>query len=419
LSLFLYNLFIFLYVSGIRCYSFINDKAKKWIDGRKKWQQVFREKLSRNEKRIWLHCSSLGEFEQGRPLIEALKEKYPNYKIVLTFFSPSGFEVRKNYDKADYIFYLPMDSKKNAQEFISLVKPSLAVFVKYEFWYYYLNALQEQKIPTIIISAAFRKEQPFFKWYGNFFRKMLYCYDWIFAQDENSQQLLKGIGFENDVSISGDTRYDRVSSIAANRMTIPVVEKFKDNNKLIIAGSTWPEDEKILKESIDALPVNWKLIIAPHEIDEAHIQNISVLFINDMVLFSELQEEQSSNFNKKILVINNIGLLSSLYAYGEIAFIGGGFNKGGIHNILEPAVFGLPVIFGPVYEKFVEAKKMADLHCAFPVVNINAYKKISLELMTKKDFRERVHNDLVKFMQENTGATLHILSQIERQRWLF
>ena len=360
MSLLLYNIFLLLYRAGIGCYSLFNSKAKKWIEGRKQWPLKMIAALHPDEKRIWFHCSSLGEFEQGRPLIESLKQKYPQYKIVITFFSPSGYEVQKNYAGADYVFYMPLDNKRNAKRFIKLINPSLAVFVKYEFWYHYLEELHTKKIPTIIISAAFRKEQTFFSWYGKLFRSLLHCFNWIFVQDEQSKKLLEGIGFDKNVSVSGDTRYDRVSAIAKNKKDLPLAEKFKDNHKLLIAGSTWPDDEKILKACLSVLPDDWKLIIAPHEIDEAHIQSIQSLFINENVLYSSLIKNENS-FDKKVLIIDNIGLLSSLFAYGEIAFIGGGFQKGGIHNVLEPAVFGFPVIFGPVFEKFVEAKKLAEL----------------------------------------------------------
>jgi 3-deoxy-D-manno-octulosonic-acid transferase len=373
--------------------------------------------LPPGEKRIWVHCSSLGEFEQGRPLIESLKEKYPHYKIVISFFSPSGYEVRKDYAYADYVCYLPMDGKKNAAQFIELVNPALAVFVKYEFWYYYLEELHLRKIPTIIIAAAFRKGQAFFEWYGKLFRSLLDCFSWIFVQDEQSGKLLRRIGFERNVSVSGDTRYDRVAAIASKKMVIPVAAKFKGSGKLIIAGSTWPDDEKILKECMGDLPAGWKVIIAPHEIDAAHIQSIQMLFDHDAALYSLLQQNEN-DFAKKVLIIDNIGLLSGLFSYGDIAFIGGGFQKGGIHNILEPAVFGLPVIFGPVYEKFVEAGRLVELKYVFPVHNTEECKKILQELITDEDYRAGIHRSLKTFMKENTGATQAILALIERESWL-
>jgi 3-deoxy-D-manno-octulosonic-acid transferase len=415
-SLFLYNSFLFFYSTGIRCYSLFNDKAKKWLIGRRNWRQAIPAALVPGEQRIWIHCSSLGEFEQGRPLIESWKEKYPQYKIVLSFFSPSGYEVRKDYALADYVFYLPMDGKKNAKQFIALINPSLAVFVKYEFWYYYLDELKKSNIPTLLVSAAFRPGQAFFKWYGSFFRKMLKCFSRIFTQDEQSKTLLKGIEIEN-VSISGDTRYDRVMSIAANRKPIQAAEEFKGNCKIVIAGSTWPGDEKILKTCLKDLPADWKMIIAPHEIDDAHISSIQTLFDNDVILYSEFQNKENG-LTKKILIIDNIGLLSALFAYGDIAYIGGGFQKGGIHNILEPAAFGLPVIFGPVYQKFVEANKLVSLNYAFAVSNEEECKKVLNKLIADTSYRNNINNSLTKYMQENTGATQAILDHIDREGWL-
>jgi 3-deoxy-D-manno-octulosonic-acid transferase len=416
-SLFLYNIFLFFYRAAIQCYSLFNDKAKKWIAGRQKWRQTIASALLPGEKRIWIHCSSLGEFEQGRPLIESWKEKYPQYKIVLSFFSPSGYEVRKDYAMADYVFYLPMDGKKNARQFIALINPSLAVFVKYEFWFYYLDELKKNAIPTILVSGAFRPGQAFFKWYGSFFRKLLGCFSWIFVQDDQSKTLLKGIGFNGNALVSGDTRYDRVIAIAAARKSIPIAERFKGKSKIIIAGSTWPDDEKILKACIANMPADWKMIIAPHEIDDARIRSVQMLFDHDVVLYSALQK-QEDRFGKKVLIIDNIGLLSSLFAYGDIAYIGGGFQKGGIHNILEPAAFGLPVIFGPVYKKFVEASKLVSLQFAFAVNSEENGKIILSRLIADAAYRNTIHDSLIKYMQENTGATEAVLGLVDRQRWL-
>jgi 3-deoxy-D-manno-octulosonic-acid transferase len=364
-----------------------------------------------------MHCSSLGEFEQGRPLIEKLKTKYPDYKIVLSFFSPSGYEIRKEYVYADYVFYMPLDGKRNARQFINLINPSLAIFVKYEFWYYYLEELHSKKIPTIIISAAFRKGQTFFSWYGKLFRSLLHCFNWIFVQDEQSKRLLEGIGLENNISVAGDTRYDRVSAILLNRKPLELAEGFKGESRLIIAGSTWQADEKLLKSCMNTIAPGWKLVIAPHEIDPAHIESVQNLFGEETVLYSTLQNEQTG-FHKKILIVDNIGLLSNLFGYAEIAFIGGGFQKGGIHNVLEPAVFGLPVIFGPVYEKFVEAKKLVSMHFAFPVQNADECRNILSRLINDTGFRSAIHLSLQSFIRENTGATNGILQLIEKEKWL-
>jgi len=414
--LLLYNTFLFLYLSGIKIYSLFNPKASKWIEGRKQWRQKIGSALKPGEKRIWIHCSSLGEFEQGRPLIDALREEYPEYKIVLTFFSPSGYEIAKNYDKADYVFYLPLDSRHNAETFINLIDPQLAIFVKYEFWYYYLHKLSKQQVPTILISGAFREKQSFFKWYGSFFRQMLNCFTFFFVQDEQSKSLLGSLGFYKKVMVAGDTRYDRVSAISKNKISIPVVESFKAGNKLLIAGSTWPDDEEILNKCITTLPEDWKLIIAPHEVDDMHIQKIQQLFGSDILLFSELAAGKISA--GKILIINNIGILSSLYAYGDIAYVGGGFQKGGIHNILEPAVFGLPVIFGPIYDKFVEAKEFVAKHYAFSVKNAEECSIMLNKFITDEHYRVTIQDSLKKFMVQNIGATTRIMTYIKDEKWL-
>ncbi len=363
-----------------------------------------------SERRIWIHCASLGEFEQGRPLIEAFKKQHPEYKIVLTFFSPSGYEVRKDYDQADYVLYLPMDSRKNAKRFLEIINPSLAIFVKYEFWYHYLNTLKQKQTPTILVAAAFRKEQAFFKWYGGLFRKILNCYNYIFVQDKTSADLLENIQLKKNVIIAGDTRYDRVAAIAKTAQNYPLISHFQGNAKLLIAGSTWPDDEQLLKSCFHILPTDWKIILAPHEINKSHIQQILSLYGNDAILYSQL--DINHHPQQKILIIDNIGMLSSLFRYGQIAYIGGGFQKGGIHNTLEPAVFGLPVLFGPVYKKFVEANLLVANEFAFPVNNSLECEQILRQLTTNE---ERLHNlqaALKSYIQENIGATDKIMSAI-------
>ncbi len=417
MQLLAYNLALYLYSYAIRIYALFNDKARKWVAGRKDWQQHIANTLKTSEKRIWIHCSSLGEFEQAKPLLEALKQQYPAYKTIVTFFSPSGYEACKAKDIVDYIFYLPMDSKRNARQFVELTQPSIVLFVKYEFWYHYLRQLKRCNIPVFLVSGAFRDGQVFFKWYGGLFRNMLKCFTFFFLQDEISKQLIAIIGFDKNVIVSGDTRFDRVATIARNASAIPAIERFKGDNKILIAGSTWPGDEDVLKECLPLLPANWKLIIAPHEIDEAHIKHIRQLFNNEPVLFSDLDAETTGQ-ERQILIINNIGMLSRLFAYGDIAFIGGGFQKGGIHNVLEPAVFGLPVIFGPVYEKFVEAKELATLGYVFPVGNAAECSAILEKLITDAPFRNEKSVALKTFMQQHTGATGKIMDCIKTGCWL-
>lgn len=413
--LLIYNIVIFLFGLLIRLASVWDGKARQWVNGRRNWRQQFKQQFTGNEKRIWIHASSLGEFEQGRPLIEQLRKDFPSYKIVLSFFSPSGYEVMNNYDKADHIVYLPLDTSSNAKDFISIIQPSLAIFIKYEFWYHYMHVLKKKKIPVMLISAAFRKEQPFFKWYGGIFRNILDCYDALFVQNEDSKRLLATINIHSAVTVAGDTRYDRVANIASSVKTILPVEEFKGNSKLLIAGSTWPDDEQLLKDCLNVLPGDWKLVIAPHEIDQSHINKIADIFERDLVFYSK---HDASLSVKKILVIDNIGMLSSLYSYGEVAYIGGGFQKGGIHNILEPAVFGLPVVFGPVYEKFVEASTMVSKGYAFPVHNKNEAARTLESLISDHHKRSMLQQSIRGFMQQNIGATRLIMDHIRENNLL-
>lgn len=405
-----------LYPLAIRIASLFNPKAKKWIAGRKDILQRVQQELQSGELRVWMHCSSLGEFEQGRPLIEAIKQKSPYYKIVLTFFSPSGYEVRKDYELADYVFYLPMDGKANAKRFIELVQPSFVLFIKYEFWYYYLITLQQKNIPVFLVSATFRASQGFFKWYGALLRKMLGSFRYLFVQEPASQELLAAIGIEEQVMISGDTRYDRVAAIASQAKSFPLIEEFKGLHHLLIAGSTWPDDEKLLRQNLSALPEHWKLVIAPHEIDRAHIDDVKELFGDEAVCYTELSKTNARSY--RVLIIDNIGMLSSLFRYGELAYIGGGFQKGGIHNTLEPAIFGLPVIFGPVYEKFAEARQLVALGYAFPVADAAAYKEVLKQLIGNDMHRQSLQAAIKDYVHQQTGATDRIMEVLKSCRLL-
>jgi 3-deoxy-D-manno-octulosonic-acid transferase len=418
--LFFYNLFIRIAEAVIFLFSFFNTKAKLWRNGRSDWRTHFQLKLQKDEQRIWIHCASLGEFEQARNLIEELKKKCPSYKIVLTFFSPSGYEIRKDYLYADYIFYLPSDTESNVHDFVQLINPSLAVFIKYEFWYHYLTILKQRDVPTILVSAAFRKEQPFFSnvvGYGNFFREMLQCFTTIFVQDTASAILLSKIRLRENVIVAGDTRYDRVLTVHNNRIQLPFIETFLQNNPALIAGSTWQTDERILWESYTSLPANWKLIIAPHEVDQSRIYEIQTLF-EDSLLYSQLLLHENDFTNKRVLIIDNIGILSSLYTYGKIAFVGGGYQKGGIHNILEPAVFGLPVLFGPVYKKFVEANLLVSKGFGFPVNSIKESQAVLSKLTHDEVYYQSIHNALPNFIQEQAGATDKVLRFIADKQLL-
>jgi 3-deoxy-D-manno-octulosonic-acid transferase len=302
--------------------------------------------------RIWMHCSSLGEFEQGRPVLEALRRQYPDHALIITFFSPSGYVVRRNYDGADYVFYLPRDSARNARKLMDLFRPSLAVFVKYDLWYFYLRQLKRLQTPVILISAVFRPSQGYFKWYGTLQRRMLQLLTHIFVQDEASVILLKSIGL-TQVSLSGDTRFDRVLEAAGKASVIEKMERLTQSHKLLIAGSSWPEDERLLLDCLEQLPKDWKLVLVPHEIHESHIHAIETLFNHNTIRWTQWSDDQL--FFERVLIVDTMGLLLKLYRYGRIAWIGGGLSSNGVHNVLEPAVYGLPCAFGPVYEKYLEA----------------------------------------------------------------
>ena len=416
---FTYALFFFLslYYLAIRIYALFNDKAKKWIKGRQDWERHVNNVLQPGEKRVWVHASSVGEFEQAKPVIESIRANYPGYKIAVTFFSPSGYEACKNNALADYVFYLPHDSKGNAERFVAAVQPSLVMFVKYEFWYHYLTVLKKNRVPTLLVSGAFRPEQPFFKWYGGLFRKMLECFSFYFLQDEQSKKMLHSAGIDKNILISGDTRYDRVAEIAKNVTPIKAIEQFKNGQKIMIGGSTWPGDEDVLRACLPIMPDDWKLIIVPHEIDDAHIRKLQVLFGDEAVLFTELNAAHTGT-DKKVLIVNNMGMLSRLYAYADVAFVGGGFHKAGIHNVLEPAVYGVPVVFGPVFEKFVEAKELAEAGYAFPINDAARAMPVLEKLVSHEQYRLKIAASLRKFMQEHTGATAMILHEIARQGWL-
>ncbi len=407
--MFFYNLFLKVYKIGIRLSAKEGNKAQRWLIGRKNIFEKIEHELKYTGKKIWIHCASVGEFEQARPIIERLKNQKPELKIVLTFFSPSGYELRKNYDYADHVFYLPLDGKKNAEKFVELIHPSVVLFVKYEFWYYYLKTLNDRNIPTLLISATFRENQPFFNWYGSMFRKMLSYYQAIFVQEERSRELLSSISIIENVVVGGDTRYDRVMEIAAQSKGFPEIESWIENNEIIIAGSTWPQDELILKSCLEYLPKNWKIIVAPHEIDKSHLQQIRDLFGEEVVMYSELANNVSE---RKVLVIDNIGMLSSLYRYGAIAFVGGGFTKGGIHNILEPAAFGLPVFIGTNYEKFAEARMMTEKCFVFPVKSEFEFKGKLLKIIDDTNYRKKLKEDILRFMSSQTGAADRILKYI-------
>ena len=437
----LYNLFLLLYSCGIRVASLWNPKAKKWLIGRRNIFATINEQLSTaNGQTIWMHCASLGEFEQGRPLLEELKIKNEKLKIVLTFFSPSGYEVMKDYKGADYVFYLPMDSQVNAKKFLDAVKPSLVLWVKYEYWFYYLTEIKQRNIPTILVSGIFRQNQPFFKWYGEIWRKMLETFTHFFVQNAGSKSLLNRLGFKDNVAINGDTRFDRVLEIANNFIAVSGMDEFCGDSLVIVAGSTWEEDEIELLHFVKVHP-EIKFIIAPHEIDETNLKDVKDEFPNS-IFYSDLakeisaresvtetngsqlpENEQQTTINGQpttpnVLIIDNIGMLSRLYKYATVTYVGGGFGADGVHNVLEAAVYAKPVVFGPVYEKFDEAVGLVNAGAGISVDGPVSLELALNVLLNNEAERKRRGEAAKHFVYENAGASKKIIQFIQEKRLL-
>ena len=411
----LYNLGIWLYGLILRTISPFHPKAKLWVEGRKNLLQKISQTVEKDEKHIWFHFASLGEFEQGRSVLEQIRKKYPNEKIIITFFSPSGFEIRKNTNLADYVFYLPEDTAKNAKEFIDSINPKFVVFTKYEYWYHYFKELKNRNIRLLMISAIFREDQIFFKPYGKFFSNILRNVSYYFAQNMDSVHMLKWINITN-AGLSGDTRFDRVVELPLQHKTITQIEKFCGNTKILVAGSTWKPDEELLKQ-LAIENTDWKFIIAPHEIHKSHIQDIERLFGN-VILFSQFDSYSPEQINTtQTLVIDNIGMLSSLYHYAKITYIGGGFGVG-IHNTLEAATYGKPVIFGPKYEKYKEAVDLVTLMSGFSVSNYQELKQIFDSLKNNQLLLEEASTSAKKYVQQRAGATQIIMKYLETEKLL-
>jgi 3-deoxy-D-manno-octulosonic-acid transferase len=401
----LYNTGLFFLRLGFSIAALFHAKAKAFVTGRKNiFARLTTALLGNQRKLVWVHCASLGEFEQGRPVIELLKKENPNIKVLLTFFSPSGYEVRKNYDQADYIFYLPWDTASNAQKFISIANPSVAIFVKYEFWYHFSRELKNKNIPLISISTIFRADQLFFKSYGAFYRGILKNFSYFFLQNEASLKLLHSIGIKN-TTVAGDTRFDRVHAIVNDGGEIPIAKKFKDNQKTMVAGSCWPEDLAVLAPFINEGLL--KFIIAPHEISDSFMAAIEQSLHVKTIRFSKASEVRVEDY--QVLIIDNMGMLSRLYRYGEFAFVGGAFGKG-LHNILEAACYGVPIFFGNKrFEKFQEAVDLINRGGAFEVADYTDLKQKYEMLNTAESFLlacEVTRN----YVTENLGATEKVVS---------
>lgn len=405
----IYTISIRLFSLLIKLAASFNIKAKQICIGRRQTFSVLNDKIKAGDRVAWVHCASLGEFEQGRPIIEAIKKQHPEFKILLTFFSPSGYEIRKNYDLADCVCYLPTDTKSNARKMIDLVKPELVFFVKYEFWNNYLHEFKKRNIPLYLVSAIFRENQQFFKnsFGGKWYRKMLFCFEHFFVQDENSVELLKGIGITN-VTRAGDTRFDRVAEIAKNGKNVPLIEKFKGDSLLVVVGSSWRPDEELIAQYILSHP-EVKFVIAPHETKRANVERLINLLTTNIICYTEASDD--TVINKQVLIVDTIGILSSVYRYADLAYIGGGFGVG-IHNTLEAAIFGMPIVFGPNYLKFNEATSMVKLGIAFPVNNSEELTAIFDQQLLNVEARQEVAQKCTAFTNQNLGATQIILNKV-------
>lgn len=418
----LYNIIMYIYQAGIAIYSHFNEKVKKMWIGERAAFGVLQKQVEPNAKYIWFHAASLGEFEQGRPLIEKIKKEYPNYKILLTFFSPSGYEVRKNYEQADIVTYLPIDTVANAQRFLRIVRPVMAFFIKYEFWYNYLHILRHRNIPVYSVSSIFRPNQIFFRPYGRQYAAVLKCFSHFFVQNDLSKSLLAKIGI-NNVTVVGDTRFDRVLQIKDNSKKLPLVDKFIGNqdvklangvtnslHRVFVAGSSWLPDEEIFIKYFNEHN-DWKLIIAPHIIADTHLRQIlQLLKGKKVVLYTEATETNVADAD--VLVINCFGLLSSIYHYGDVAYVGGGFGAG-IHNVLEAAVWGLPVVFGPNNKRFAEAQGLLASGGGFEIDNYEKFALIMDRFCSDKDFLQNSGNTAGCFVKQLSGATNKVFSDIK------
>ncbi len=404
--LFLYNIILSIVGLLLNVIALFNKKIKLFVDGRKQSFAILSEKLNKGDKTIWFHVASLGEYEQGLPVMEEFKKKFPNHKLVLTFFSPSGYEVRKSNSVADVTVYLPWDTQQNVKKFLKIIQPEKAIFVKYEFWINYLAELKKQSIPTYLISGIFRENQAFFRWYGGFYRNALKAFDYFFVQNESSANLVKSLGFSN-VTVSGDTRFDRVFAISERDNQLDFIEQFKADNLLFVAGSTWEADEKLLLNYINRTPQNIKFIIAPHNIKTDQILSLQSQINKSVILFSEKGNKNLSDF--EVMIVDTIGLLTKIYSYADVAYVGGGFGNPGVHNVLEPAVFGIPIIIGPNYSHFAEATQLVDIGGVLSVNHQEEFDQIVDKLLENETYRNQKGKICSDFVLNQKGATQIIM----------
>lgn len=406
----MYNLAILLYLLGVKIAAFFSPKSKaaKMVRGHQEVFSLLKEKIDPNARYLWFHAASLGEFEQGRPLMEWIRANHPEYKILQTFFSPSGYEVRKDYKGADVVCYLPFDTPRNARRFVEYAHPYMAFFIKYEFWHNYLSLLKKRNIPAYSVSSVFRPNQIFFRWYGCSYRNVLKCFTELFVQNKSSMDLLSSIGVNNTM-IVGDTRFDRVLDICKASKQLPIVEQFKDNKVTMVAGSSWELDEDIFIDYFNRHP-EMKLIIAPHVVNDARLAEIQLKLKRTNVRYTQATEKNVKQAD--CLIIDCYGLLSSIYRYGEIAYVGGGFGVG-IHNVLEAAVYGIPVIFGPNNKKFREAQHLLEAKGGFEISDAAGYGSLMNKFLTDKQFLDEAGKAASGYVKDNSGATQRILETIK------
>lgn len=399
---FLYNLLIHLSAGIVQILSFFNPKIALFVNGRKNVFEVLKQSISETDQTIWFHAASLGEYEQGLPVMEMVKQKYPNHKIVLTFFSPSGYEVRKNNSIADVTVYLPLDTASNAKRFLDLVHPELVFIIKYEYWPNYLKELRKRKIKTYLISGIFRKNQVFFKWYGGFYREALKTFEHFFVQNEKSKKLLETLNY-NNITVSGDTRFDRVAGILERDNQLDFVSNFKGDSQLIVAGSSWPKDEEILLDFINNSTASAKFIIAPHNIKEDQILAFAERIKVSTIFYSKMGTVDLSTF--KVLIVDTVGLLTKIYSYADIAYVGGGFGNPGVHNLLEPATFGIPIVVGPNFSHFAEATELVEIGAALSINNATELEKTLNKLLNDLELQKNLGNKASQYVQQHKGAT--------------
>ncbi|HEX2615958.1 MAG TPA: glycosyltransferase N-terminal domain-containing protein [Flavobacteriales bacterium] len=416
----LYDTATALYHFGIRCAAPFNPKAKRWLTGRQGVWQRLQAKAPALKGCLWMHCASVGEFEQGRPVLEAIKAQRPDLPVLLTFFSPSGYEARKDLGSArpdslvTHVDYLPADAAENAQRLVQLLQPKVAVFVKYEFWYHHLHALKRANVPTLLVSAIFRPKQPFFRWYGGAWRRMLRCFAQIHVQDDNSAALLAPLAL-SDVRVSGDTRFDRVAAIARTAEAVPTAAAFRGDGTVVVCGSTWPDDERLLLEAQPALSPSAKWLVVPHELEEAQLAAIEARFPKPLARWSELESTPAENVRALLgaggsgtLLVDRMGLLARLYQHGDVAYVGGGFGDG-IHSLLEAAAWGRPVIFGPKHTKFAEAQGLIDAGGGFEVADAPALADVLDRLLGDHAVLMRASAAAQRYVQDRTGATERVV----------